>query len=130
DKNIYEFMQSNLQVVIDTHLILHTPQIEGSLKEQIVKMQSDALQKIVNKDKKVISYLLREYANNIHDRNLEWNSQPREGRKAIDRALKARHDALEAAIQSIGLAAIPSLSDLQARSVRHQASLLEKPLKN
>lgn len=125
----FRVMQSNLLIVADTHGLLHENDLDEGLRKALEEHQKNALQQIVNKDKQVLPYLLREYANNIANRHKDWSDLPREVKKAARKSVKMRGAALEAAIESIGLAAIPSLTDLHSRAVREKASLLSRPIK-
>lgn len=127
DKDTYNDMQANLSVVMDTHKLMHQEGLSNALREQVLGLQGDALQKIVNKDQKVLPYLLREYANNLIARREDYSKDALEVRKIIKRNLDARHDALEAAIKSIGLAAIPSLTKLHSFAVNKRSDIIAKP---
>jgi len=129
DKNVWLKLQKNIEIVTDTHELMHNKDLPAALKTEIEAYQASALQQIVNSGKKNISYLLREYANGLREQKRDWSDQDREVRVSISKRLNSRMAAIEAAIKSIGLEAIPALSDFHGRSLQEPALALQKKTK-
>ncbi len=130
DQGVFDQIQTHLSAVMDTHVLIEQSSINEGLKAQLLEAQKASLQKIVNKDSVNLPYLLREYANVISARANSTSGMNPEFKNAVTRHLRLKEQAIEAAITSSGLSAVPLLSDLHARSSRLKADALSRKVKN
>lgn len=123
-KPLYDKMHKNLDVVIHSHILMHQKDLDKGLQEKIVQAQTSALQEIVNDETALLPYILREYANNVVENERDHSKLDLEVRKIVLKSVKARRDALEAALKSIGLTAIRPLTQLHSMAVAKGSSLI------
>lgn len=129
DKSTYEDLQNQIQNVIDTQALLEQQDLDSGLRAKLEERQKKSLQQIVNKGETTLPYLLREFSNVIAARGRDLTGLEADAKKSLIRSLRLREASLEAAINSIGLSAVPQLSDLHARALRRNADLLAKRIK-
>jgi hypothetical protein len=120
DKATYETIRQNLDIVVDTQRILIQPNIDLELKKALEKSQGNALKQIANLDKKAVPYLIREHINLYVDKKVPVSALASDTQRQLQRILNVRNEAVEAAIKSIGLNAIPMLSDFHSMAVKMQ----------
>ncbi len=131
DRETYDELQASITAVIDTHALLERENIDPVLKEKLEDMQRKALQKVVNQGEKFLPFVIREFTQTLaaREKDKELKAMNDEVRRTVMKNLRLKEQALEAAIISMGLAAIPNLSDLQARALRKNSDPLAKRIK-
>jgi len=124
NRNTEQLLADNLELVIEAQVFLRRSDLDSTLKTQLENYQGAALKKIISDDKVALPYIIRDYARTIRAMNQKENDLDAEIKKVVSRRWALRLEALEAAIKSIGLPAIPPLTDFQTLAAKNQAKLL------
>lgn len=120
-----DLLQENLETVVFTYRLIHqSKDLKPELKNSLEQLQADAMKKIVNRGKELTPYLIREFVLLKKDSSSELATLETSLRTQIQSNLRARQEAVEATLKSIGITAIPQLSDFQARAVQNQVPSL------
>jgi len=121
DRSTQQKIRESLDTVVDTQKIILSEGIEADLKAGLEKHQAQALKEIANLDKKAVPALIQEHTNLAIDKSSSVSGLNSSSLKQIRKSIDIRIEAIEAALKSIGLNAIPFLSDYQALASRKGA---------
>lgn len=129
DRATYDELQDSLNAVTESQALIERDQLDPVLRERLTEFQKKALQKVVNRGDDLMPYLLREFANTVANRGRDYSNLNDDARRSTQKQLRLREQAIEAAVTSIGLTAVPHLSDLQARALRKNSDPLASKIK-